>query len=125
VTDNLAIWRYGRYVKDKLFVLRPGFEDKGTRYFCPYSAQVIGFLSYYPEVRNSLEIIELDFPKPREPLASLLGETHQAAPMLVLAGTPVQVPDVKIGEANGHAFVEKTIEILRYLAATRSVPNPH
>ncbi len=110
---------------DKLFVLRPGFDDGGTTFFCPYSAQVIGFLTYYPQVKDSLEIIELEFGKPREPLASLLGETHQAAPMLVLAGTPTQVPKVTIAEANGHSYVEKTIEILRYLAATRSVPGPH
>jgi hypothetical protein len=112
-------------MKDRLFLLRPGFEDKGTTYFCPFSAQVVGFLAYYPEVRDSLEIVELDFPKPREPLASLLGEDHQAAPMLVLAGPAVPVPNVKVGEANGHFFVEKTIEILRYLAATRSVPTQH
>lgn len=110
---------------DKLFVFRSGFDDGGTTYFCPFSAQVIGFLAYYPEVKDSLEIIELDFPKPRHPLFELLGETHQAAPMLVLAGTPTPVPKVTIAEANGHSYVEKTIEILRYLAATRSVPGPH
>jgi hypothetical protein len=110
---------------DKLFVLRPGFDDAGTTYFCPFSAQVVGFLAYYPQVRDSLEIIELEFSKPREPLASLLGESHQAAPMLVLVGEPTQVPKVTIAEANGHPYVEKTIEILRYLAATRSVPGPH
>ncbi len=110
---------------DRLFVFRPGFDDGGTSYVCPYSAQVIGFLAYFPQVKDSLEIIELDFAKPREPLASLLGEAHQAAPMLVIAGTPVQVPNVTIAEANGHSYVEKTIEILRYLAATRSVPGPH
>jgi hypothetical protein len=27
--------------------------------------------------------------------------------------------------ARGRVFVEKTIEILRYLAATRGVPGPH
>ncbi len=110
---------------DKLFVLRPGFDDGGTSYFCPYSAQVIGFLAYYPEVKDTIEVIELEFPKPREPLASMLGTQHQAAPMLVLAGTPTKVPNVTIAEANGHSYVEKTIEILRYLAATRSVPGPH
>ena len=111
-------------MRDTLFVMRPGFDDKGTTYFCPYSAQVIGFLTYYPKVRDSVDVVELGWDKPREPLASLLGEAHQAAPMLVLA-TRVDVPNVKIGEANGRLFVEKTIEILRYLAATRSVPGPH
>lgn len=110
---------------DKLFVLRPSFDDGGTTYFCPYSAQVIGFLAYYPQVRDTIELVELDWPKPRAPLASLLGEQHQAAPMLVLAGTPAEVPKVTIAEANGQRYVEKTIEILRYLAATRSVPGPH
>jgi hypothetical protein len=112
-------------MKDKLFVLRPGFDDKGVSYFCPFSAQVIGFLDYYPQVRDSVELIELEFPKPRKPLVELIGEEHQSAPMLVLTGEPVSVPDVKISEANSHKFVEKTIEILRYLAATRSVPAPH
>jgi hypothetical protein len=109
---------------DKLFVLRPGFDDRGVRYFCPYSAQVIGFLAYYPEVRATIELVELEFPKPRHPLSDLLGEDHQAAPMLVLENR-TDVPNVTIREANGHAYVEKTIEILRYLATTRGVPVPH
>lgn len=112
-------------MKDKLFVLRPGFDDKGVTYFCPFSAQVIGFLSYYPQVKDSLELVELDFARPRKPLVDLVGEDHQAAPILVFANEPVAVPNVKIGEANSYKFVEKTIEILRYLAATRGVPAPH
>ena len=112
-------------MKDTLFVLRPGFDDKGVRWFCPYSAQVMGFLSYYPHIRDTVDVVELEFAKPRKPLVDLVGEAHQSAPILVLAGEPVRVPDVKIGEANSHKFVEKTIEILRYLAATRSVPAPH
>lgn len=110
---------------DKLFVLRPSFDDGGTKHFCPYSAQVIGFLAYYPKVKDTVELIELEFPKPREPLASLLGEKHQAAPMLVLAGTPREVEKVKLADENGHWYVEKTIEIIRYLAVTRGVPSPH
>ena len=112
-------------MKDTLFMLRPGFEDKGTTYFCPFSAQVLGFLTYYPQVRDTLDIVELEFPKPRHPLVDILGETHQAAPMLVLAGEPTPVPNVTIGHHEGRAFVEKTMEIMRYLAATRSVPGPH
>lgn len=112
-------------MKDRLFVFRPGFTDKGASWFCPYCAQVIGFLTYFPEVRDSLEIAELEFEKPRTSLVDLLGEDHQAAPMLVLGGAPVNVPGVTIGEANGHRFVEKTRHILQYLAATRGVPGPH
>lgn len=112
-------------MKDQLFVLRPGFEDRGVTYFCPYSAQVLGFLAYYPHVRDSLDVIELGFAKPRRPLADLLGDAHQAAPMLVLGGARSEIADVTIAEANGHHYVEKTLQILRYLAATRGVPLPH
>ena len=112
-------------MKDQLFVLKPGFDDHGKTYFCPYSAQVIGFLDYYPKVRDTLDIVEIDFTKPRVPLANILDETHQSAPMLVLAGDGVPVPDVTIGEVNGKKFVEKTLQILRYLATTRGVPQPH
>lgn len=112
-------------MKDKLFVLRPGFEDHGGTYFCPFAAQVMGFLAYYPKIRDTLEIIELEFPRPRQPLVDLVGEAHQATPLLVLAGEPAHVPHVVIEEAGGHRFVKNTISILRYLAATRGVPGPH
>ena len=112
-------------MKDTLFVYRPGFTEGGTSYFCPHSAQVVGFLAYYPHVRDTVELVELDWPRPRAPLVALLGEDHQAAPMLVLGDAPVRVPGVDVREANGHPYVEDTLQILRYLAATRSVPAPH
>ncbi|MGE0546158.1 MAG: DUF3088 family protein [Kofleriaceae bacterium] len=111
-------------MKDTLFVLRPSFDDAGVVYFCPYSAQVVGFLTYYPQVRDTVELIELAFTKPRHPLVDLLDDAHQSAPMLVL-GHAQAVPNVRVGELNGKQFVEKTIEILRYLAVTRGVPVPH
>lgn len=111
--------------RDLLFVLRPGFEDKGQTWFCPFSAQVIGFLTYYPEIEATLELREMPFPKPRTGLVELVGEANQSMPCLVLgAGSPA-VAGVTIGEYEGHRFVGKTIEILRYLATTRGVPLPH
>ena len=112
-------------MRDTLYVLRPGFEDRGATWFCPYSAQVMGFLDYYPAVRTTIDVFELDFARPRHPLADLLGEDHQAAPMLVLGGEPAAVDGVTVAQARGRHYVEKTIEILRYLAATRGLPGPH
>ena len=112
-------------VTDQLFVYRPGFDDRGATYFCPYSAQIIGFVTYYPQVRQTVDLIELGFAKPRHPLVELLGESNQAAPMLVLGGPPAAVVDVEICEASGRAFVAKTLHILRYLAVTRGLPLPH
>lgn len=113
-------------MSDRVFVYRPGFEERGQRYFCPYSAQIIGMLAYYPAIRPTIELVELDFAKPRRPLVELLGEAHQAAPMLVLDDTSVTaVEGVTVATANGHRFVSKTSEILRYLSVTRGVPLPH
>ena len=112
-------------MKDTLFVLRPGFDDGGTAYFCPYCAQVNGYLAYFPEARETLDIVELDFAKPRRPLVDLLGEANQSAPKLVLGGEPVAVAGVELSEANGRHFVASTMPILKYLAATRGTPVPH
>lgn len=112
--------------RDRLFVLRPGFTDQGQPWFCPYSAQVIGYLAYYPEVRATLDVVELDFAKPRHPLVDLVGEANQSAPCLVLGeGARAQIDGVTIGTHGANRFVGKTIEILRYLAATRGTPPPH
>jgi len=112
-------------VKDTILLLRPGFDDGGTSYFCPYCAQIVGFLTYFPAVRDTLEIVELDYPRPRRALVELLGEEHQSMPKLVLGGEPIAVPGVEIWVANGRRFVTGTLEILKYLAATRGTPIPH
>ncbi len=113
--------------RDTLFVLTPGFEDKGATWFCPFSAQVVGFLTYYPQVKATLDVREMPFPRPRTGLVELVGEANQSMPCLVLADgpAPAAVDNVTIGEHAGHRFVSKTIEILRYLAKTRGVPLPH
>jgi hypothetical protein len=111
---------------DTLFLLTPGFLDGDTRYFCPFCAQVTGYLSYYPEVRSTVWIVEVDFARPREKLVAFLGEANQSCPVLILGDDArSDVPGVDIGEANGYRFVSKTIQILKYLAATRGTPGPH
>lgn len=113
-------------MKDTLYLLRSGFDDGGTSYFCPYCAQVMGYLAYFPNVRDTLDIVEVDYAKPRRPLADVLGEANQSAPKLVLGDdAPASVPGVEISEANGRRFVKDTAVILRYLAETRGTPIPH
>lgn len=112
-------------MKDTLYVLRPGFDDGGASYFCPYCAQVTGYLTYFPRVRDTLEVVELDFPRPRQPLVELIGEANQSAPKLLLADGAPDAPGVEISEVNGRRFVANTAAILRYLALTRGTPLPH
>ena len=112
-------------MRDTLFLLRPGFTDQGGRWFCPFAAQVRGMLYFFPELEETLEIVEIDFPKPRQAIVDLLGEEHQSTPILVLHADRVAPAGVPVLEVNGHRFVETTMDILRFLAASRELPLPH
>lgn len=112
-------------MKDRLFVFKPGWEKDGKRHVCPFSAQVVGYLTWFPQLRDTVDVVELDFyPKPRPQLVNLLGEDHQSAPVLVLGEKPARVDGVTVAQSRGNFFVEKTLEILRYLAETRGLPAP-
>ena len=63
--------------RDVLFLLRPDFRDaaQGEQpFFCPDSALVEGLLSFYPQLRQRLDVRYVDFPRPRPAIVALLGE---------------------------------------------------
>lgn len=99
---------------EKLFLLKADFEDKnradGKLYFCPECSPIEGLLSYYPRLRNELEIHYLDFNRPRQVLVGLLGEENQSCPVLVLE--------------NG-SFINDMNEIVRYLTENHQVGHSH
>jgi len=78
-------------MKPKLFLLEPDFEDKAVSmdrlFYCPDSALVEGILSYYPQLKDSIDIRYLSFGKPREQLVELLGEQNQLCPVLIVSET--------------------------------------
>jgi hypothetical protein len=52
-------------MKDRLYLLKPDFLDQGKAYFCPGCAQVEGMLSFYPALREKIEVFYTEFPRPR------------------------------------------------------------
>jgi hypothetical protein len=114
-------------MKDKLFLLKPGFMDQGQGpYFCPGCAQVEGMLSYHPQLRDKVEVVYLDFPRPRPALIELIGEANQGCPKLVLAAAPSTIPEgVGLRQSNGNFFVDEAKEIGLYLAQVHGVSRPH
>src|SRR4051794_32468069 len=73
-------------MKDRLFLLRPGFYNVGLGpLYCTESLPVEGLLSFFPQLRQLIEVHYLEFPRPRQPLAKLLGAGHQGVPVLILA----------------------------------------
>ena len=44
---------------DRLFLLKPDFQDGGQHYYCPHSAQLEGVLSFYPQTLHELRMLSL------------------------------------------------------------------
>jgi hypothetical protein len=73
-------------MKDQLFLLRPGFYNVGLGpLYCTESLPVEGMLSFFPQLRQLIDVHYLEFPRPRRELVKILGESHQGIPVLILA----------------------------------------
>ena len=99
---------------EKLFLLKADFKDAdrgdGKRYFCPDCVMLEGLLSYYPRVREELDVRYVNFARPRNVLVDLIGEANQSCPVLVLEdGT----------------FINETDEIIRNLTKYHQVGEQH
>jgi len=114
-------------VKDRLYLLRPNFQDKGDGpFFCAECALVEGMLSFYPDLRRRVDVTYVDFVRPRPAIVKELGAEHQSAPVLVLANGATQVPaTVNVKKSNGKSFIDNEHEICNYLAAVHTVGRPH
>jgi len=71
--------------RDTLFLLAPGFYDNSRREYCPECAEVWGLLSYFPSIKESMNIIYQPIEKPRKDIVFLLGDKNQNCPTLVLS----------------------------------------
>jgi hypothetical protein len=112
-------------MKDRLYLLKPNFFDQGKTYFCPGCAQVEGMLSFYPALRERIEVHYIEFPRPRPSLMAEVGEENQGCPKLVLGGEYEVPPSTTAAEAKGHRFISAPLDICRYLASAYGVGEPH
>jgi len=116
--------------KDKLFLLNPGFEDSrlqpaGQKYFCPFNAQLEGVLKYFPELKEELEIIYIDFPRPRLKIVELLGDQNQNMPLLIIERNQVDISTLDVKEYQGSLFISGSDTILKYFVLAFKIPLPH
>lgn len=116
---------------DRLFLLKPGFLDanvdqQGRKYYCPSCAAIEGALFYYPHLREKLEVIYIDFPRPRQAIVDLIGEAYQRCPMLIIGEERDGAKfSSSLKESNGMKFLNSTDQIMHYLAVTYGVGFPH
>lgn len=116
---------------EKLFLLNPDFQDvrvDGTAqpYYCPHNAMIEGLLKYYPNLKQKIEIIHIDFPRPRKQLVVLVGEENQGCPNLVISKDNLNGVDTSYFNENGeYLFINKKELIAQYLADKYGVGKPH
>ncbi|WP_411816755.1 DUF3088 family protein [Hyphococcus sp. DH-69] len=101
--------------RDVLFLLPPGFSANGRREFCPECAEIWGVLSYYPAIKESLDIRYQPIDRPRLELTGLLGDDHQNCPTLLL-GDNSDAGDTPVQTANGARFIDNARDIAKYFA---------
>ena len=99
---------------EKLFLIKPDFQDINRnvehKYFCPPCALIEGLLSFYPQLRNELEVHYVDFVRPRPAIVDLIGEANQSCPVLVL---------------DDGIFINEPDDIIRYLTENYHIGHAH
>jgi hypothetical protein len=112
-------------MKDRLYLLRPGFVNAGLGpLYCSDSTPIEGMLSFFPKLRDLIEVSYLEFPRPRASLVELLGESHQSLPVLVLAtGRKLKDRDLEPESVNGQRILADERKIRQYLSTQYDLPH--
>ena len=110
--------------KDILFLLAPGFEDNDRREFCPECAELWGVLSYFPAIKEALDIRYVDIEHPRAPICAFLGDGKWNAPTLILADgvETSNLSGVRVDRGKSHLGSAR--EIAKYFAQKYGTPMP-
>lgn len=110
-------------MKDKLFLMKPGFSNAGLGpFYCGDSVSVEGLLGFFPDLRDRVDIIYIDFPRPRQGIVDLIGEGHQSVPVLVLADDRTDAAGVDTKTAGGRRYIDDEKRIRQYLSARHDLP---
>jgi hypothetical protein len=113
-------------IRDRLFLLKPGFEDPaypGEEFYCWHCALLEGVLVSFPSLQSKIDVERLAWPRPRQALVNVVGERHQSLPLLLLA--PDASAEFAAGEFQGQRFVDDKDAILDVLTRRHGIPRPH
>lgn len=111
-------------MKDQLFLLKPGFTDDAGQgpFYCGDSVSVEGFMSFFPALREHVDVKYIGFTKPRADVVGLIGAENQSIPVLILNGAAAS-DDTQFGvkTASGKRFINSEAGIRSYLSSRHSV----
>lgn len=107
-------------------MLNPWKNGEDGPYYCPDCGVVEGFFAYTPQARKRVEIIAVDFPRPRPAIVAALGEENQSSPVLVLAPETAKIPpSARKSMTTGAWFIDDAVEICNYLGTACNGVLPH
>ncbi|MGH6776098.1 DUF3088 domain-containing protein [Brucella tritici] len=112
--------------KDRLFLLKPGFEDPaypGQLFYCWHCALIEGVLASFPALGDRLDIERVDWQRPRKAVIELAGEDNQNLPLLILKNgdrSPFET-----GRHEERSLIGDPHKILAALAERHGFPLPH
>ncbi|SDQ75873.1 DUF3088 family protein [Flagellimonas zhangzhouensis] len=115
----------------KLFLLKPDFSDKNmdenAKFYCPSCAQILGVITYYPVLKEKLDIIYIDFKRPRKEIVDLVGEENQGCPNLIFEKDELSdLDDLDYLESYGEFYFQnKAPLIAEFLAEKYGIGVPH
>lgn len=113
--------------KDRLYLLKPDFVADGMRQFCSECAMVEGMLSFYPYIRDELDVVYVGFTRPRPEIVAELGPENQSSPVLIVGDAKNHAkapPNVKVRTYEGKMFINDPFEVCEYLAAVHGAGRP-
>lgn len=116
---------------DILFLLSPNFSDSlrdqdGKLYYCPDCALIEGVLSYYPHIRQQIDIRYIDFPHPRKEIIELVGDSHQGCPNLILDNAHHDMVDASLyHQYGGRLYTTDPKLVLAYFSDSFGLPVAH
>lgn len=112
-----------------LFLLKSNFVDSkaGSQlFYCPECATITGVLAYFPQLRETIDVREVDFQRPRAQVAAIFGTEHPGCPLLVFDEQADTSGIASLQTAsNGRKYLAGATDIGNYLAKAFGVSAPH
>jgi hypothetical protein len=121
-----APFRTDPIMRDRLYLLPANFGDPalpGRTFYCRDCVTVDGLLALFPDAAARIDVIRIDYARPRLPVIDAVGMANQNLPLLVLAdGTDPTLAD---GHHHGRYFISDFRKLLHALHVRHGLPEAH
>jgi hypothetical protein len=109
-------------MKDRLFLLKEPFQDGGFEWYCNDCATLERALQINPHWETKVDVVHVDFPRPRKVVIELVGESYQGLPMLVMDADRAPGDAIRVGD---YAILQDVRAIGRALTSRYGGAGPH